>query len=313
MLEYSELGENEKEALDDSTLHKVVDVMLSDVTDMEFYCSDFAGKEQPHVEGLLQLLYNSLGHLELDMARTNTNAQTVSAHERARRVLHRLISCTNRRMHQGYLEMLSIFFTYPTLATSHDFVSYSLPNHFQFFRREVYMQIGLSLEEYSFAAATTCRFDDNSEDDMLPVDADKILPSERSRSPTHINLDYEWRPMAMETWPLYFFTAATDRERKWNKECLHWMEERNEGILEKDSYHPCMFAQPRIDASGGILEHPDCNGAAIVPGCRIYDCDHWLTVRTDAAWRLPEPLGRCQERQILTLRYQHTASTRCLP
>eukprot|EP00973_Karenia_brevis_P093103 12415638-Karenia_brevis.AAC.1 len=88
---------------------------------MEFYCSEYAGKEQPHIEGLLQVLHNALCHLEVDMAKIAAAGEQVSVQERARRCLHRLISCTNKRMHKGFPEMLSYIYGKPTYASSHDF------------------------------------------------------------------------------------------------------------------------------------------------------------------------------------------------
>ena len=45
----SDLREPERQTV----LKQAVEAMLQDINDMEFYCSEYASKEQPHTEGLL--------------------------------------------------------------------------------------------------------------------------------------------------------------------------------------------------------------------------------------------------------------------
>ena len=59
------------------------------------------------VEGLMQTLADSVRVLEVEFARRVEQGESIEVVERARRVLHRLLSATNRRMHKGYPEMLS--------------------------------------------------------------------------------------------------------------------------------------------------------------------------------------------------------------
>ena len=71
------------------------------------------------MEGLLQTLAEGLRALDRDIATRRENGEDVDASERARRVLNRLLSSTNRRMHKGYPEMLSYLLCKPSWYCSH--------------------------------------------------------------------------------------------------------------------------------------------------------------------------------------------------
>ena len=81
--------------------------MLDELRDAEFYCSEYASKEQPHIEGLLQVLHNGLQHLDRELAERIARGEAIASQEKARRVLHRLVACTHRRVHQGFPAMVS--------------------------------------------------------------------------------------------------------------------------------------------------------------------------------------------------------------
>ena len=81
--------------------------MLDAMGDHEHYCASYSSKDQPHVEGLLLTLAESLRYKEHDIAVARSEGQTFTAHEISKKILHRLISATNRRMHKGFPEMLT--------------------------------------------------------------------------------------------------------------------------------------------------------------------------------------------------------------
>ena len=125
-------------------LEKCVDDMLQDLRDMEFYCAEYAAKEQPHIEGLLQVLHNGVGHLEVDIAKLRASGQDVALQEQARRVLHRLVSCTNRRMHKGFPEMVSCILGKPHFMCCHDFVTVPFGSQSKNLMQELHRGMGLS-------------------------------------------------------------------------------------------------------------------------------------------------------------------------
>ena len=63
---------------------------------------------------------------ERDIAAAAAAGEIVEPHEVARRVLHKLISCTNRRMHKGFPEMITYLLMKPMEYTSHDFVNVNI-------------------------------------------------------------------------------------------------------------------------------------------------------------------------------------------
>ena len=64
--------------------------MLDSLGDHEFYCASYAGKEQPHIEGLLQTLMNGVRSLDQEMAARIDRQEPVQPLERAKRLLNRL-------------------------------------------------------------------------------------------------------------------------------------------------------------------------------------------------------------------------------
>ena len=83
---------------------KSVDAMIEAMGDHEFYCSNYACKEQPHIEGLLQSLADGLRGLELAITDKRELGDQCDTLEYAKRLMQRLTSSTNRRMHKGVPE-----------------------------------------------------------------------------------------------------------------------------------------------------------------------------------------------------------------
>ena len=96
--------------------------------DHEFYCSSYASKEQPHIENLLHTLADGVRGLDREIAEHGAKGELMDPLEKkTKRLLHRLMSSTNRRMHNGVLEMLSYLLKEPSLYCSHSFAT--LPFH----------------------------------------------------------------------------------------------------------------------------------------------------------------------------------------
>lgn len=271
-------------------LEKCVDDMLQDLRDMEFYCAEYAAKEQPHIEGLLQVLHNGVGHLEVDIAKLRASGQNVTLHEQARRVLHRLVSCTNRRMHKGFPEMVSYILGKPHFMCSHDFVTVPFGSQFTHLMQELHRGMGLSTgpDEVQASLLEVA----GTLDDGLGPSSQATCAGSMKKTQTE-PFDYHWRHSTLESWPWYFFQAGTAPEAVHKKnQTLPWLEIREAGILQKNGYHPCRRPEPCQHADGTPLRHPDYHAEELIPeGCQ-YQYDHYLRVRTEDAWMVPELIGR---------------------
>ena len=189
-------GKTDTTGVDEAVYGKCVDDMLADLADMEFYCAEYASKEQPHIEGLLQVLHNGVGHIELDMAKLRASGQDVSVHEHGRRVLHRLVSCTNRRMHKGFPEMVSYILGKPHFIASHEFVGANFDPPFRALRGALYHAMG---------------FSSNEDDGVQATNATIVVPgtSEKTTLTNTQFLDYNWRHSTMDAWPWYLSNTTT--------------------------------------------------------------------------------------------------------
>ena len=172
-----------------------VDAMVDTMGAHEHYCASYAAKEQPHIEGLLQTLADGKRSLEAQMAR---EAKVDDSVEDARRLLHRLLSATNRRMHKGFPEMISYLLGKPTAYCSHDFAH--LP--FEFLLKRLYAQIVTFAEGDADATFTT---GPASYAAVSPVPGAKLR-----LSPS----DYNYRPSALEKFPLFFSLLDARRRRR---------------------------------------------------------------------------------------------------
>ena len=104
--------------------------MLEAMGDHEFYCASYSCKEQPHVNGLLMTLADGLRSKEQDIAAAKAKGENLENQEVGRRILHRLMSSTNRRMHKGFPEMLTYLLRKPMEYASHNFVIINLDQCF---------------------------------------------------------------------------------------------------------------------------------------------------------------------------------------
>ncbi len=105
--------------------------MLDAMGDHEYYVSNYASKDQPHVEGLLQTLQSGLRSKEIDLAAARAEGHDMSPHENTMKLMHRMIATMNRSMHKGFPEMFTYLKDKPMQYCSHDFVSLSTDRLFR--------------------------------------------------------------------------------------------------------------------------------------------------------------------------------------
>ena len=200
-------------SIDKQEHERVRSALLEAIGDHEYYCSSYSSKEQPHIDGLLITLADSVRHKEQDMAQAAAEGQIIEGHEKARKLLHRLMSATNRRMHKGFPEMLSYLLRRPMEYSSHKFVPLFFDMDYRKLLKEVYKQVGQDQP----SGSTKSKSKDMSsaekhghEDVHVPKVA--FLQQE----------DYEFRPVQLEDCPRYFFFAACEAKRQPGPETLHW-------------------------------------------------------------------------------------------
>ena len=109
-------------ALGSASPETAVNGMLEAMGNYEFYAASYAGKEQPHIQGLLDTLRDGVRAKQRDIIEAREAGEDVDAAEASRRLLHRLESSCNRRMHKGFPEMLTFLLGKPMEYRSHQFV-----------------------------------------------------------------------------------------------------------------------------------------------------------------------------------------------
>ena len=231
-----------------------ISAMLEAMGDHEFYCGSYSGKESTHVSGLLMTLADGLRSKELDIAVAKEAGQNLDGHEIARRMLHRLISSTNRRMHKGFPEMLTYLLRKPMEYSSHEFVHCSIDGMLRKAWRAV-------LDQNTWV-----------EDFMHP--ADNFMAVQ-----THDKLkavDYHFRPTQLEDFPLYFFLAGCRLVKKLNSSSMDWrtVSGRRSRFYEEE---------PMLSTQEPTKGHPLLDGSHQ----QIHKYSHYVQLMTDTNWKVP--------------------------
>ena len=184
-----------------SQRHQAIASMLDSMGDHEFYCASYASEDQPHVEGLLVTLADSLRAKERDILIERAEGKDITAHEISRRILHRLISSTNRRMHKGFPEMVTYLLRKPMEYCSHRFVTLYV---FGVFNRAVKLMRGMG--------ERTDLEQQKNERDVFKL---------HSKPDIHVD-DYPFRPLALGKFPLYFFRSACVARPRLDASSMEW-------------------------------------------------------------------------------------------
>jgi hypothetical protein len=249
----------------DAATQLAIDSIVEALTDHERYCGNYASKEEPHITGLLQSLSESLRHLEQAQARQEAAGQDITALERARSLLQRLQSSTNRRMHKGFPEMLAYIMEKPEYIASMEFVPL------------YYTQVLISYVCFVESAASS------QLTYSVPDFSKRILRP--GQIPYIDHVDYEFRSEQLRDFPLYFFIAACDAQGKWQKKStLAWWEPADGKIC-----HP----RSAVRYSSTLKDVP-LFAPTTTRNLREYA--YYLALRTHKAWRCPELIGHIPPR-----------------
>ena len=249
-----------------SPFEAAIQQFVETIVDHEFYCVAYATKDQPHIEGLLHTLADGVRRLDVDIAACRARGEPLEAAVHARRLLHRLLSSTNRRMHKGYPEMLSYLLGKPLSYASHDFVSCSMSSLYS----------GLKINPRS-----------------API-LGSVAALSRSDKPRTNNYsatvaDYAFRPVSLEGFPFYFFASGCDVVSE--EPYLLWRDypSATGGPVRR---HPC-YQQGRPIMStrmlGTTLMDPESATERAEP---LREYPYRLRLRVREAWRVPVMFGR---------------------
>ncbi|CAK0873829.1 unnamed protein product [Prorocentrum cordatum] len=217
-------------------------------------------------EGLVLTLAVSLHQKEQDAKEAaGRGDEPENVHEKAKRILHRLLSATNNRMHKGFPEMLSYLLEEPTLYSSHEFVTVLTPG--------LSMLISKRLSEVATGAETSG-----------PSTAARPYSTKLYRRPFLTEYDYLYRPDELEDFPLYFFFAACearqarpDGHRPVNTLAWHVAADGKRQFSAEKLYSR---EHEKVPLRGDPSEHHPL-------GPELYKYAYYVTVRLSIAWRIP--------------------------
>ena len=158
-----------------------IDAMIEALIDHEYYCVSYSTKEEPHIEGLLHTFADGVRNIDLEIAQRRSLGQEVESLEHARKLLHRLLHSTNRRMHKGYPEMVSYILQKPDHYASHSFVPF-------------------------YCDSDCCQLIDAFQSTATSAESFRGRPRTffPGRAPLLQLPDYEFRPQELESYPQYF-------------------------------------------------------------------------------------------------------------
>ena len=240
----------------EQSCNEASEAMIDAMIDHEFYCSNYASKDQPHIEGLLQTLIDGVRGLDREIAERAQRDERLEGFERGKRLLNRLISSTNRRMHKGYPEMLSYLLKQPSFYCSHTFVSLMFHHALQ--------SAGAHVRKLASGQSTGF-----IQSVVRPVSGKQINANSVE--------DYIFRPLKLQKFSWYFFVAACDATKESKANILPWREYGN-------VRHPCYYQGTPVRSSVLACSLQE-NGEPI----RRYP--YHVVLRTHTAWRVPMLLG----------------------
>ena len=271
-------GASSEGVMREARIQELVNSLTEELSNSEFYCSVYASKEQPHVEGLMLTLARGVRDLDNEIAQGTSQGDALAVVEKARRLLHRLVSSTNRRMHKGFPEMLSYLLRKPSWYCSHEFCNLFFETIFQ----HCCMQV-LSVVEHGVDGAASRSVAHGFSSVLANYE---VLPSQSVTSRGLDVVDYIFRAHTLENMPWYYFMSsciAVDRPG----DTLKWFE----GYTREDGSsfgHPCR-------ARGAIVESRLFPGVPLrLEGVSVElrQYSHFHRLRTHDAWHVPMLRGR---------------------
>ena len=240
--------------------------MLDAMGDHEYYCATYSSKDQPHIEGLLMTLSDGLRAKEQDLLRAKEAGTELTPHEMSRKILHNLVSCTNRRMHKGFQEMLTYLLRKPMMYTSHLFVSLS----FGTLLKRGIARVNAIILGNDLSSGKKPR-----ETASMPLKVKVFLSPE----------DYMFRHERLDQFPLYFFISACVATHQLGPGSLDWVPRWSDDIGEYVHQRSYNEEPLRSKESRGLFL---CD-ANMVP---LHDYCFYAALQTQTCWRVPLLYGQ---------------------
>ena len=208
------------------------------------------------MDGLVTTLADSVAAKGKEMADALDAGVDISPHEEARQVLHRLISSTNRCMHKGFPEMLTYLLRKKMYVGSHSFVHCSVAHLFASFITRAIGWLRTGEAQTSPSAWAALR-----------------------GTPRIKAADYEFRPVLLHRFPLYFFLSGCTARTALGPRRMNWvvLADTDGNLLRQDSY------KPTPEASKSVPE------LCLLDGTRrpIHTYTYYAALRTDEPWAVP--------------------------
>ena len=312
----------DRAGVDTAKWYGAVAEMMETIIDHEFYCHDYASKEQPHAQGLLHTLYDSMVRARrFENRRLQDGASTppVDVFDSARRLLQRLVAATNRRFHKGVPSVYAYLLGKPNHYASHEFVKYSFGQLYNTLLGKVFklFQIETLADESTLAVDEVINAEPVVEKDASKCAASEVIDAEpvvekdaskcaarvpvsKSPRPTHICWDYQWRPNIFKDFSLYFFQAATDiRTSPLSDGTYLWYEEPTSAARDPwDGKHPCYkegYQNDRLWMRSRCTKDKKGNYEPLIDEetkHRMCRYDHYRELRLHKPWRVPVLFGK---------------------
>ena len=247
--------------------------MHSVVLELEFYCSAYASKEQPKLEELLRVMSTSLDSLHKAIAAQKEAGAEFTHLELAAKVLHRLVSATNRCSHKGFPEIVSYLTKQPSFYCSHAFTTLHVWN---------IQNIALALIEHRVKTALGSSEVSQPEHAMVSLPTRPAATSKYAKAHNLTDVDYVWRPEQLSSAPLYFFPCVA-RARSKSSRALPWFVEQQPNGRWKT--HPKGTAETSpLLPNEYLIDAPTEKPLVTAP--------YYCGVREDEAWPVPIVYGK---------------------
>ena len=256
----------------DDVITQSVETIVMEMLNSESYASDYVTKDQPHAANLLQTLHDSLIRHERYSAERRAAGKPDAESDRAKRLLQSLVTATNRRIHVGLPTVYAYLLQKPNHYCSHEFQSWS-------FTQMLTSCIKVLDVGWVKQSSLSLSYGERS-----------ALPHVAPTTATYAVYDYDFRPEAMERFPVYFFIAGTKSVASLHNTAWDWKPHAD------GTEHPCFRGRqdPQLfvlsrhirDPASGKMRQLESQGK------KLSKADHYREIRFFEPWRVPLLLGR---------------------
>ena len=179
--------------------------MSSSARSAAYYVTAYISKTQPHLVSLWQLLEEGQARLQAELG--TSSADGPGEHNPrylAARVLTRMLTACQRRVHKSMPEMCHYLLGYPEAYTSHHFKCLFLTNILRRAQCTLPLQRQPAIEPQCDTWIRTQSLQSADSHDSADASAITVTPMTQE-------MDYLHRGPSLSSWPLYFYVAAISR------------------------------------------------------------------------------------------------------